>query len=41
LLRRSRLPQFVDEFDRDPTSTLSRLFRRVRARKQLILADLF
>jgi hypothetical protein len=25
----------------DPTSTLSRLFRRVRARKQLILADLF
>jgi len=24
-----------------PTSTLSRLFRRVRARKQLILADLF
>jgi hypothetical protein len=25
----------------NPTSTLSRLFRRVRARKQLILADLF
>ena len=25
----------------DPTSTLSRLFWQVRARKQLILADLF